>query len=94
MKVLDTWAPYSDLAMLLEQDASRFSITTYFVLNQLHAFIRVPFELLSDQKASRCGLVRLRARHSKYGVAQLPLGFLKIQAGAFSDHLARHFLDR
>ncbi|WP_315762904.1 hypothetical protein [Bradyrhizobium sp. SZCCHNS2005] len=39
---------YSDLAELLEQDPSRFSITTDFVLNQLHALIRVPFELLSD----------------------------------------------
>ncbi|MDA9430229.1 hypothetical protein [Bradyrhizobium sp. CCBAU 51627] len=48
MKVLDTWVSYSDLAMLLERDSSRFSITTDFVLNQLHALIRVPFELLSD----------------------------------------------
>jgi hypothetical protein len=48
MKVLDTWISYADLADLLEQDASRFSITTDFVLNQLHALIRVPFELLSD----------------------------------------------
>jgi hypothetical protein len=48
MKVLDTWVSYSDLAELLEQDASRFSVTTDFVLNQLHALIRVPFELLGD----------------------------------------------
>jgi len=48
MKVLDTWVSYSDVATLLEQDASRFSITTDLVLNQLHALVRVPFELLSD----------------------------------------------
>lgn len=48
MKVLGTWVSYSELATLLEQDASRFSITTDFVLKQLHALIRVPFELLSD----------------------------------------------
>jgi hypothetical protein len=48
MKVLDEWVSYSDLATLLEQDSSRFSITTDFVLNQLHALIRVPFELLGD----------------------------------------------
>ncbi|MGJ5134357.1 hypothetical protein [Bradyrhizobium oligotrophicum] len=48
MKVLDAWVSYSDLAELLEQDASRFSVTTDFVLNQLHALIRVPFELLTD----------------------------------------------
>jgi hypothetical protein len=48
MQVFDKWVSYSDLAELLEQDPSRFSITTDFVLNQLHALIRVPFELLSD----------------------------------------------
>lgn len=48
MKVLDAWVSYSDLAELLEQDSSRFSVVTDFVLNQLHALIRVPFELLSD----------------------------------------------
>jgi hypothetical protein len=48
MGVLDRWISYSDLAGLLEQDTSRFSITTDFVLNHLHALIRVPFELLGD----------------------------------------------
>jgi hypothetical protein len=48
MKVLDTWVSYFDLAELLEQDPSRFSITTDFVLNQLHSLVRVPFELLGD----------------------------------------------
>jgi hypothetical protein len=46
MKVLDTWVSYFDLAELLEQDP--FSITTDFVLNQLHSLVRVPFELLGD----------------------------------------------
>jgi hypothetical protein len=48
MQVLDKWVSYSDLADLLEQDPSCFSITTDFVLNQLHALIRVPYELLDD----------------------------------------------
>ncbi|TWB62950.1 hypothetical protein FBZ94_103650 [Bradyrhizobium sacchari] len=48
MKVLDTWVSYSDLARLIEQDTSWFSITADFVLNQLHALIRVPYELLDD----------------------------------------------
>lgn len=48
MKVFEAWVSYSDLAELLEQDSHRFSIVTDFVLNQLHALIRVPFELLGD----------------------------------------------
>jgi hypothetical protein len=48
MKVLDRWIAYADLADLLEQDVARVGITTDFVLNQLHALIRVPFELLCD----------------------------------------------
>jgi hypothetical protein len=48
MKVLDKWVSYSDLAELLEQNPSCFSITTDFVLNQLHALIRAPYELLDD----------------------------------------------
>ena len=48
MKALDKWVPYSDLAELLEKDPSRLVITSDFVLNQLHALIRAPFELLHD----------------------------------------------
>lgn len=48
MKVLDKWVSYSDLADHLEHGTSCFSITTDFVLNQLHALIRVPYELLDD----------------------------------------------
>lgn len=48
MKALDQWISYADLAELLSQDPSRLAITTDFVLNQLHALIRVPFELLND----------------------------------------------
>ena len=48
MKAFDNWISYSDLADLLEQDPSRLAITSDFVLNQLHALIRVPFELLDD----------------------------------------------
>jgi hypothetical protein len=48
MKALDKWVPYSNLAELLEKDPSRLVITSDFVLNQLHALIRAPFELLHD----------------------------------------------
>jgi hypothetical protein len=48
MKVVDKRVSYSDLADLLEQNPACFSITTDFVLNQLHALIRVPYELLDD----------------------------------------------
>jgi len=48
MEALGRWIAYSDLADLLERGDTRVAITTYFVLNQLHALIRAPFELLSD----------------------------------------------
>jgi hypothetical protein len=48
MQALDSWVSYADLADLLGQDPSRLAITTDFVLNQLHALIRVPFEVLGD----------------------------------------------
>jgi hypothetical protein len=48
MKALDQWISYADLAELLSEDPSRLAVTTDFVLNQLHALIRVPFELLDD----------------------------------------------
>jgi hypothetical protein len=48
MQALDKWIPFSDLADLLERDPTRMAITSDFVLNQLHALIRAPFELLSD----------------------------------------------
>ena len=48
MQARDAWVSYSDLADLLGQDPSRLVITTEFVLIQLHALIRVPFEVLGD----------------------------------------------
>jgi hypothetical protein len=48
MQALDKWISYSDLADLLERDPTRLVITADFVLNQLHALVRAPFELLSD----------------------------------------------
>jgi hypothetical protein len=48
MQALDRWISYADLADLLGEDPSRLVITSDFVLNQLHALIRVPFELLGD----------------------------------------------
>jgi hypothetical protein len=42
------WVDYSDLADLLARVTTRGAIATDFVLNQLHALIRAPFELLSD----------------------------------------------
>lgn len=40
--------PFSDLADMLEDDAARLVVTSDFILNQLHALIRAPFELLRD----------------------------------------------
>jgi hypothetical protein len=48
MQALGRWISYSDIADLLEQDVMCLRTTTDFVLNQLHALIRGPFELLSD----------------------------------------------
>lgn len=48
MKMTDRWISYSDLADLLEQTPARFAIATDFALNQLHALLRAPFELLTD----------------------------------------------
>jgi hypothetical protein len=48
MQALDNWISYSDIADLLARDPSRLTITTDFVLTQLHALIRVPLELLAD----------------------------------------------
>ena len=48
MPTLGKWISYFDIADLLEEDATRLRTTTDFVLNQLHALIRGPFELLSD----------------------------------------------
>jgi hypothetical protein len=39
---------FADLAELLEEPTRRDSVSSDFLLNQLHALIRVPFELLSD----------------------------------------------
>jgi hypothetical protein len=39
---------FSDLTGLLETEPSRSVVTSDFILNQLHALIRAPFELLSD----------------------------------------------
>jgi hypothetical protein len=48
MKVANRWISFSDLSDILETDAPRLAITSDFILNQLHALIRAPFELLSD----------------------------------------------
>ena len=48
MKALDQWISFADLADLLGRDPSRLVVTANFVLNQLHALIRVPFEILAD----------------------------------------------
>src|SRR5260370_40580366 len=42
------WISFADVADMLEQQIPRTAITSDFVLNQLHALIRAPFELLSD----------------------------------------------
>lgn len=47
MQASGKWISYSDLADMLEQDVQRGAIISDFILNQLHALIRAPFELLS-----------------------------------------------
>lgn len=39
---------FADLADMLEQQPSRDALSSDFLLNQLHALIRAPFEILSD----------------------------------------------
>lgn len=48
MIVLGRAIPFSDLADMLEDDTARLVVTSDFILNQLHALIRAPFELLCD----------------------------------------------
>jgi hypothetical protein len=48
MVALGREIPYSDLAELLQDDATQPIVTSDFILNQLHALIRAPFELLRD----------------------------------------------
>jgi len=48
MKIRDKWILFADLAKMLEQQTQREVITADFILNQLHALIRAPFELLRD----------------------------------------------
>ncbi|HUB64404.1 MAG TPA: hypothetical protein VL996_08160, partial [Methylocella sp.] len=48
MKVRANWLPFADLADRLEQQASRDALSSDFILNQLHALIRAPFEILND----------------------------------------------
>jgi len=48
MKVCGTWLSFADLADMLEQQSSREALSSDFLLNQLHALIRAPFEILRD----------------------------------------------
>ena len=48
MKVRDRWLSFADLADKLEQQSSRDAMSSDFILNQLHALIRAPFEILHD----------------------------------------------
>ena len=88
MKALDKWVPYSDLAELLEKDPTRLVITSDFVLNQLHALIRAPFDFcttIAKITTRRCrastlstlyksvSLVPIRAFSTKRHLSQLPL---------------------
>jgi hypothetical protein len=40
--------PFSDLADMLEQQPSRETLSSDFLLNQLYALIRAPFEIVGD----------------------------------------------
>ena len=47
MGVRGTWVPFADLADKLKS-SSRHALSSDFILNQLHALIRAPFEILRD----------------------------------------------
>ena len=40
--------PFDDLADMLEQQSSRDTLSSDFLLNQLYALIRAPFEIVCD----------------------------------------------
>lgn len=46
MAVGNKWVTYGDLGAMLDHDIVKIQVTSDFVLNQLHALIRAPFELL------------------------------------------------
>jgi hypothetical protein len=48
MKAGGQWISYADLADELEQQIPRDAIVSDFILTQLHALIRAPFEVLSN----------------------------------------------
>ena len=48
MEIRGTWLSFADLADMLEQQSSRDALSSDFILNQLHALIRAPFEILHD----------------------------------------------
>ena len=48
IRIGSDWILFTDLAQMLQDDHSMIIITTDFMLNQLHALIRGPFELLKD----------------------------------------------
>jgi hypothetical protein len=48
MEARGRWISYADLAGLLEQPMTREFAASDFLLSQLHALIRAPFELLMD----------------------------------------------
>ena len=48
MKVRGRWLSFADLADMLEQQSSRDALSSDFILNQLHALIRAPFEILHN----------------------------------------------
>jgi hypothetical protein len=48
MQASGRWIPFADLAKKLEQQMPRDAIVSDFILTQLHALIRAPFEILSD----------------------------------------------
>ncbi len=48
MQARGEWISFKDLADLLKQPESRTVLSSEFILNQLHALIRAPFEIVTD----------------------------------------------
>jgi hypothetical protein len=77
MQFADRWVPFSDLSDILETDTPRLAVTSDFILNQLHALIRAPFELLSDycedadKREPRCQLLKSLKETTWYPFARI-----------------------
>ena len=89
MEARGRWISYADLAEILEQAMPREIATSDFLLNQLHALIRAPFELLSDYCEDYDKAVPAPSLVKSVNGG----GSLGQRGGAISGHLAGLWID-